>query len=254
MLKKLFSHCFVVIFIYSTNTAASDFVALKTDEKITVDGLNNEKSWQLATWYPIDKLMVGSMPKAADFSGRFKLLWDKQYLYLQAEIIDDIIFDQHSDPLHFYWDDDCLEIFIDEDKSGGDHLNNFNAFAYHIGIDNQSVDIGTVSPNGETQFVLLNDHITSHWRRSSAKPNTIVWEVAMSIYNDTFVFPNENNAIKPIRLHAKKEMGFMLAYCDNDGSEFRESFMGSTDIKPVNGDKNLGYKTADVFGSVILKP
>ena len=41
-----------------------------------------------------------------DFSGRFKLLWDEHYLYLMAEITDDILFDQHADPLKLYWDDD----------------------------------------------------------------------------------------------------------------------------------------------------
>jgi hypothetical protein len=44
----------------------------------------------------------------------------------------------------------------------------------------------------------------------------------------------------------------MLAYCDNDGSLERETFIGSTEISPINGDKNLGYITADVFGQLTL--
>ena len=44
----------------------------------------------------------------------------------------------------------------------------------------------------------------------------------------------------------------MLAYCDNDGSKERESFIGSANIKPVNGSKNLGYITADVFQQLLL--
>ena len=51
-----------------------------------------------------------------------------------------------------------------------------------------------------------------------------------------------------------KIMGFMLAYCDNDGSDEREHFIGSHDIEPVNGDKNLGYIDARVFGSIRLGP
>ena len=46
------------------------------------------------------------------------------------------------------------EIFIDEDNSGGNHQFNFNAFAYHIALDNQAVDIGFEdAPNGP--FLLL---------------------------------------------------------------------------------------------------
>ncbi len=51
----------------------------------------------------------------------------------------------------------------------------------------------------------------------------------------------------PVKLFEGKKLGFMLAYCDNDGSKEREHFIGSTDIRAVKGDKNLGYKTADVF-------
>jgi len=45
---------------------------------------------------------------------------------------------------------------------------------------------------------------------------------------------------------------FKLAYCDNDGSKERESFIGSIDIEPINGSKNLGYITADVFQQLLL--
>jgi hypothetical protein len=41
-------------------------------------------------------------------------------------------------------------------------------------------------------------------------------------------------------------------YDDNDGSKEHEHFIGSTDIKSVNGDKNLGYITADVFQKLTL--
>lgn len=44
----------------------------------------------------------------------------------------------------------------------------------------------------------------------------------------------------------------MLAYCDNGGSKEREHFIGSMDIKAVNGSQNLGYITADVFQKLLL--
>ena len=70
-------------------------------------------------------------------------MWTAKRIYILGEIVDDILFDSHRDPLVQYWDDDCLEIFIDEDHSGGDHQYNHNAFAYHMSLDNQAIDIGT---------------------------------------------------------------------------------------------------------------
>ena len=160
-----------------------------------------------------------------------------------------MLYARFANPLEKYWDDDCLEVFIDEDKSGGNHQFNFNAFAYHIALDNQVVDIGMKHSDGSTKFVLLNDHIISKWQRSELSPHNVIWELAIDIYNDKY---SESTSFEPVKLQLGKEMGFMLAYCDNDGSKQREHFMGSTEILPKNGDKNLGYINADVFELLVL--
>jgi len=230
-------------------SAQADFVAPKVAQAPIIDG-QMDSSWRQAKWYPIDQPIIGGLPTAEDFSGRFKLLWDQQHIYLMAEIADDVLFDQHADPLHFYWDDDCLEIFIDEDASGGEHQFNYNAFAYHVALDNQGVDIGENYADGSVNFLTLNDHIDSVWRRQPGGENKLLWEVAIKVFDDSFK-PNTNS--KPVTLNRGKELGFMLAYCDNDGSKNREHFIGSTFIKGENGDKNLGYKTASVFDRLVLK-
>ncbi|MGJ8690863.1 MAG: CBM9 family sugar-binding protein [Thalassotalea sp.] len=253
MPMKLFFTLYLSLFLFTSAAQAKQFSAYYTQDVIAIDGVNTEAAWQRAPWYPLDKLIMGSQPDAADFSGKFRVLWNKNKLFIQAEIIDDILFDQHANPLHFYWDDDCLEVFIDENKSGGDHQFNYNAFAYHIALDNQAVDIGNEVVKGATNFVLLNDHVESRWQRSAQAPHKIIWEVAISLYPDNFQLPNIHG-VEPVMLAKLKELGFMLAYCDNDGSASRESFIGSTDIAPINGDKNLGYKNADVFDTLILLP
>ncbi len=233
------------------NTAAllgKDFVASEVTHRIEVDGIV-DKSWSNREWYPINKLILGERYTKQDFDGRFKLAWDSEYLYLLAEIVDDVLFDQHTNPLHFYWDDDCLEVFLDEDASGGEHQYNYNAFAYHVALDNQVVDIGVKTKDNPEPFILLNEHIESSWQRSKANSNKIVWELAIKVFDDSFL---PEKKVAPVELKAGKTMGFMLAYCDNDGSKHRESFIGSTEIKAVNGDKNLGYKTASVFGKLRL--
>lgn len=236
--------------------------AKKISGPISINGKVDETSWQLASWQPLDKLIIGKNLSKEDFSGQFKILWDEQQLYLLVEITDDVLFDQHANPLYKYWDDDCLEIFIDEDASGGNHQFNFNAFAYHVALDNQVADIGEKHADGSDNFVLLNDHITSVWRRNDESPNKVVWEVAIRVYDDSFTMKKPmKQSMKevtkkmtntPVTLFENKMLGFMLAYCDNDGSTEREHFIGSTDIKPINGDKNLGYITADVFQKLIL--
>lgn len=241
----------VLLSLFSFNCAAA-LEAIQTTGTMRVDGVAKEVDWQAARWYPMDKLMVGDMPTQQDFHGRFKVMWDERQLYLLAEITDDILFDQYANPLERYWDDDCLEIFIDENNSGGNHQFNFNAFAYHVALDNQVVDIGPNKPNGETNFILLNDHVTSRWQRQKEAPYVVTWELSIRAYPDSFAL-EKAKLIQPVQLSMDKRMGFMLAYCDNDGSPTRESFMGSTKIEPRNGSKNLGYITSDVFDTLILK-
>lgn len=229
---------------------AKDIEVSKAASAVVIDGVANESAWAQAEWLPMTELMVGDMPAPEDFSGRYKLLWNNGQLFLMAEIVDDVLWDNHPDPIDKYWDDDCLEIFIDADASGGNHLTSYNAFAYHIALDGNVLDIG---PNkGDKQnYVILNDHAYSRWTRSDKAPFAITWEVSIKIFPDTFT---EDNPGEPLTLSADQVIGFMLAYCDNDGSEEREHFVGSHAVEAVNGSKNLGYIDASVFGKIVLKP
>lgn len=216
---------------------------------IQIDGKLDD-IWEIASWQSIDKLILGQQPTADDFSGRYKLLWREDKLYLLAEIIDDVLLDKTAIPTERYWDDDCLEVFVDQDASGGEHQFTHNAFAYHVAIDNQVADFGSTR-SAQT----FNEHIQNRWQRDKQHPEVIYWEMAISLYpesyNDTLT-PYDKNQVLPINLKSGDVIGFMLAYCDNDYSTERESFIGSHEIHPVNGDKNLGYKNADVFGKIKL--
>ena len=237
-------------------TTASAITVPKAKVAPIIDGNSIDSVWQQGEWHSLSELIVGTQPSKEDFSGRFKMLWDEQKLYLLVEITDDVLFDQHANPLHFYWDDDCIEIFIDEDASGGDHQFNFNAFAYHVALDNQAVDIGYQKADGSPDFLALNDHVDNKWQRNSTVPHVMTWELAIAVYDDSFTYQTIDNkkafSGKPVKLFKGKKLGFMLAYCDNDGSKEREHFMGSTPITAINGDKNLGYITADVFDKIEL--
>lgn len=221
----------------------SHYIAPLAAPAPVIDGVGDEAVWQKAPWKAMDQVLIGEDLKPEDLSGRIKIAWDRHYVYLLAEIVDDVLSDVYADPLSHYWDDDCLEIFIDEDASGGDHQYNHNAFAYHIALDNQVVDSGPdKSPH------LYNNHIISQWRRSPEGVTT--WEVAISVYDDTYV-DGDTNA-KPVTLKKGKQLGFMVAYCDNDGGKGREHFLGTENIAPVNGDRNRGWIDASVFGLLEL--
>ncbi len=205
-----------------------------------VDGIASDTAWELADWQEINHRWLGPEYSPDDFSGRYKVVWTRDRIYLLAEIVDDILIDSHRDPLVQYWDDDCLEIFLDEDHSGGEHQFNHNAFAYHFSLDNRAIDIGTDEKARD-----YTHHVDSRWRQEE---NKIVWEVAIDVFRDDYIDGGENN--RPVTLVPGKVMGLMVAYCDNDGSELRENFIGSETV-PV-GPKDRGWIDAGLFGTLTL--
>jgi len=205
-----------------------------------VDGIADEAIWERARWQPIDALWLGPDYSPEDFAGRFKVVWTRDRIYLLVEIVDDILIDRYRDPLLQYWDDDCLEIFIDENFSGGEHRFNHNAFAYHFSLDNRAIDLGTDEKPHD-----YSHHVESLWKQHGDR---ITWEVSIEVYGDDYVDGSPDNV--PVKLSANKQMGLMVAYCDNDGSELRENFIGSEVV--LSGPKDRGYIDAGLFGSLLL--
>jgi hypothetical protein len=218
----------------------SQYHAPQAGQTPAVDGMSNEAIWARAEWQPLEHLWLGPAYSPTDFQGRYKVAWTKTRLYILFELTDDILFDSHHDPLQQYWDDDCLEIFIDEDHSGGDHQYNHNAFAYHLSLDNRAIDIGT-----DEQPRDYSHHVESRWRQHADR---IVWEVSIDVYDDSYVDESSDN--QPVSLSAGKVLGLMVAYCDNDGSELRENFIGSESV-PF-GPKDRGWIDAGLFGTLVL--
>lgn len=242
---KAIGACLIATLLYSCNNSSTceQFVAIQAKQTPTIDGLDKDACWQNATWYPIDQLWLGKPLEQGDFEGRYKVAWsDKDHkLYMLVEIKDDVLMDVHKDPLAFYWDDDCLEVFLDEDNSGGNHQYSHNAFAYHIATNYQVVDI---NPNKDETF--YNDHVKV---KRTKQGNTYVWELAITVYNDRYKDGATDNPT--VSLQKGKKLGFAVAYCDNDRSKQREHFIGSVKIK--GKDKNRGWIDAGVFGELELR-
>jgi Carbohydrate family 9 binding domain-like len=229
------------------NNAAPEVIELPTDRTqigmaqgyILLDGNGTDTAWLNTDWKPIDQVWLGKAMDTSDFKGRYKVCYDNSSLYILAEITDDQLIDINPDGLTKYWDDDCLEVFIDENGSGGIHQYNYNAFAYHLSLDGKAVDIAP-----DSSFQYYNDHVT--YKRTT-NGNTSTWECAFKVYKDDYT--DTQNSL-PLFLKTGKQMGFMLAYCDNDKSKERENFIGTV---PMTGeDKNRGWIDASVFEKVVL--
>lgn len=204
-----------------------------------VDGSPTDRAWNRAAWRPVQYRWLGPDYSAEDFEGRYKVVWTEERIYVLLDFVDDVLIDTHRDPLVQYWDDDTLEVFVDEDRSGGDHQYNHNAFAYHFSLDNQAIDIDV-----DKQAKPFTDHTESRWRQYKDRA---VWEVSIAIYPDSYRYGDDDS--RPVQLEPGKRLGFMLAYCDNDGSELRENFIGSV---PIDGQKDRGWIDAGVFGVLEL--
>ena len=89
----------IVFVAWCAESVAETDTVRFSGERIVVDGKASERAWEDARWRNIDKHILGEHPDPRDFSGRYKLLWDGRHLYLLAEISDDVLVDQHADPL-----------------------------------------------------------------------------------------------------------------------------------------------------------
>ncbi|MCX7987659.1 MAG: T9SS type A sorting domain-containing protein [Bacteroidales bacterium] len=212
---------------------------------VIVDGSSNDSCWKTTNWHPIDKVWI---PYAAsiskdDFEGEYKAVWDSNYLYLLVKVTDDSLADYYSDPLSNWWNDDCVEIFIDEDRSKGYHECSYNAFAYHVSIFYDAIDMSTSCGgiNLKNNLTVVIDTIA---------PKTYLWEFAIKIYNKNFNPQKPENS--RVKLFPGKRMGFALAYCDYDGNSKheRENFIGSIFMPAAHNNDN--YRTADYLGEMLL--
>lgn len=232
--------CAIFILVFSCNEIDDGITTVKkTNEIPVIDGIVNDVCWKESDWITLNQIWLGESPSNEDFMGHYKLSWSEDALYLLVEITDDVLIDQHEDPLTLWWDDDCVEIFIDEDNSHGEHQFNHNAFAYHVAMDGNVVDLG---PDEKPH--LYNDHVVS---RRVTTGNSSIWEFSIKLFEDSYIDGNSNT---PRQLKAGETIGFALAYCDNDGSKERENFIGSEIV--VGDDKNRGWIDAGIFGDLLL--
>ena len=116
----------------------NSYIAQNTTEAIEVDGKMNEISWKKAKWSEIFKDIEGK--KSAAYDTRFKMIWDKEYLYFLAEIKEPHVWAtlKKRDTIIFYNND--FEIFIDPE--GDTH----NYYEYEMNALNTIWDLFLSKP------------------------------------------------------------------------------------------------------------
>jgi hypothetical protein len=250
----------------------------ETENIPVIDGLYDDEAWGLTEWRNIDQVWMPYDNDPAnlgheaglkiwegpdDFSGKYKVVWSSEtnLLYFVVEIVDDVFVDGYEYPNGGYHKYDILEIFIDEDRSGGPHIhdtndsNAENAFAHHMAVNQM--------PDGELQTELLSlDMAGTGWGNNITRnyaghfpdfgmrkvENTFVWEFSLRMHADDY--NNSNPEASVVDLKPEKVFGLSLAYCDNDDLNEnpieRDHFFGSVYV-PVEAH-NDHWQNADWFG------
>ena len=249
-----------------------DYKAPFAETAPIIDGIGDDPAWEKAEWKPINYVWLGggtasktnlTPPPEGTFSGRFKIVWTENRLYYLVEILDTFLV-HGREPYTNPEEDDCLELFINSNGLGGNHVNNNIAIAYHMKLDEENA-MDYVSGQSNTLpfkngYIKRNHHLNYKIgnldlpnKKSIDGSNVYTWEVEMKVYPDTLPIddnPDTSPAAEPVKLTEGKIMGFAVAYCNAGTSNKREYFMGSINIE--GSDKNVAYQNASVFGKLYL--
>lgn len=176
---------------------------------IIVDGII-DKEWNRALVVSLDVETEG----ITELGSQFRTLWDKDFLYVLLEIKDSVLNDESPNP----WEQDSVEIFIDENNAKSVTYENDDA-QYRVSFNN------LVSFNG-------GDEVHFKSKTEKTKDGYIVEAaVPMSL----------------VKLEKGLIIGFDIQINDSDDSGVRSG------IRNWVNDTNLGYQDTSSFGVMILK-
>jgi len=248
------------------------------DELPVIDGLPDDVIWKAAQWQPIDQVWINynEAVDSADFYGHYKVLWSSEtnLLYFLFEVTDDAFVDGYVYDNDDYFNYDIIEIFLDQDKSGGLHVfdgsgsvaeewgtNAENAFAYHVNADLPAdgqvkhdftvCDIAGTSWSDKKTMNYASHFPDFAFRKNDGK---YYWELSLKVYDDSYNsdYPDSDSA--RVTLKTGDIMGLSAAYCDNDDPaedpKERDNFFGSVWVPEERNNDH--WKNADDFGTLML--
>lgn len=246
----------------------SMILAKETRTAPAIDGKHLDRCWIKAEWNLLNHLWMppASEIDSSDYYGRYQVSWSEteNLLYYYVEINDDVFVEGYDFPGRRFNQYDILEIFLDEDLSGGYHAfddelqrgsNAENAFTYHIAVnsppdDGYSTDFKAFDIRGYQ----WGDHIidySSHFEEFIMKRegNLSTYEFSLKVYNDQY--EHDDREASSVLLFKGKEIGLSLAYSENDlPGTIGDHYYGSVWV-PEEASRDHWYD-ADYFGVLKL--
>jgi hypothetical protein len=98
------------------------YTALRTSEKMIIDGKDDEKAWSKAPWTPFFSDIVTGITIDSEQETKCKMLWDNDFLYLFVKLREHDLWAsirKHDDQV---FQDNAFEMFI---SPGGETYNYF---------------------------------------------------------------------------------------------------------------------------------
>jgi hypothetical protein len=163
----------------------------KTAQQPAIDGDGDETAWQQTERIYFEKcLEVVPWPDDTnDFSGFYKVLWDDNYFYYYAEVVDDLLRYDHSTT----WQNDGIWLYFDGDNSKG---------ASYDGVDDAHVRYAFDNATNPTAIGPLNiDNVDIAWAEQD-----FGWTVELA-------FPFADMTFDPVENHT---YGWETQISDND--------------------------------------
>jgi len=262
-----------------------DYAAHFVETSPVIDGNGDDAAWAKAEWRDIKYAWMyqaspyslptgaaapspagGAIQKTADFSGRFKVVWTADRLYILAEIIDDQIKTPNINSAYTSPENnDCLELFISESAStstsarGTSSSSTAHFFAYHMSFNETDVmdyiggSNSSADPNVRIEggFIKRNHHLNYKINKDDAT-HTYTWEIEMKVYDSKYPVTTSPENRTPVTLTEGKKMGFAVAYNDNDTTK-RDHFIGSMYVAGASdNDRNQAYRNASIYAKLYL--
>jgi len=249
-------------FLYASDPDAPPITANKFETAPEIDGVM-DLQWEPLKWHSLNYVWMewGETVDSTDYYGRFKVGWSEEtdLLYFFVEITDDVLVEKYSELGGNTFYNDIVEIFIDENNSGGMHIFDTettdaeNAFSYHL------CPLDTPDEGAPVTDFTVSDLDGTNWGDSYSPeyfphfPEAILvkdgdqyyWEFSLTVYTDQY----ETNAAEgtEAELTLDKKIGLALAYCETDNLAVhkREMFLGSF---PGHDDKLGDADGGNLYG------
>jgi len=126
------------------------YVVAYTDQPPVIDGDIEETVWKHAAWTEEFRDIEGDFKPLPSYPTKAKMLWDKDYLYIAADLIDKHVWANLTEHDQIVFHDNDFEVFIDPSNTG------HNYYEIEINALNTIFDLFLTKPYRSGAGVLIS--------------------------------------------------------------------------------------------------